>query len=257
MVHTLVEAWQRSRRAHLGFIAAGLAYYGILALVPGLIALVSVYGIVADASDVTSLIDALGDTTPAEVLDFLRAQLNDIVDSPSGGLGLGAAVSIAAALWASSAGTRSLIRGVNIAFGATEVRNAAQLRIISIGITLGIVVFVVAALFLSGFGGIVSDVLAWLRWPLLFASTVTGLAVLYRHAPSHLEPRWSYCWAGAGIAAAAWLGASYGLSLYLSRVGGLNETYGTLGTVVATMLWLFLSGYVVLIGATVTASLET
>jgi membrane protein len=243
------------RREHVTFLAAGLAYYGILALVPGLIALVSIYGLVADASDVATLIDNIGEAAPEEVVTFLQSQLTDIVTAPSGGLGFGVAVSLLAALWAASAGTKALIRGVNIAFGTSEPRSTLRLRLMSYGITIGLVGFVGAALFLVGIGSAVlgGGAMAWARWPLMMVVTVGGLTTLYRFAPSAGRPAWAAAAVGSTVAAAGWLAASFALSTYVERLGSFNETYGTLGVVVVTLLWLFVSALVVLTGAVVAA----
>lgn len=250
---------RRLRQEHIPFLAAGLAYYGMLALVPGLIALVSIYGLIADRSHVASVINNISEAAPSEVVDFIQSQLTDIVEAPSSGLGLGAAISLLAALWAASAGTRSLIRGVNLAFGAQEGRSAVRLRLLSVGITIGVVVFVGVALALASVGASLvagQPLLQWLRWPLLGVITIGGLSTLYRFAPSEREPDWRVSAIGATAAAVGWLAASIGLSLYVTNFGSFNETYGTLGAVIVTLLWLYVSGLVVLVGAVLAAALR-
>lgn len=251
------EVARRFRSLHLPLLAAGLAYYGMLAMVPALIAVVSVYGLVADAGDVASVVETVSAAAPAEVTAFLESQLNAIVTAPSSGLGLGAAVSILAALWAASSGTGALVRGVNIAFGMAESRNSVMRRIVSLGLTLGLAVFVGVALFLTSLGpSFLEGILAFLRWPLLLVATIVGLTLLYRTAPIGTAPEWPAIRIGAVTAALGWLLASFGLSVYVSRFGSFNETYGALGAVIVTLLWLYLSGVVVLMGAVLAGTLR-
>lgn len=253
------DVLKRLRQEHIPFLAAGLAYYGMLALVPGLIALVSLYGLIADRSDVATVISNISEAAPAEVVGFIQSQLTDIVEAPASGLGFGAAISLLAALWAASAGTKSLIRGVNLAFGAEEVRSAVRLRLLSVGITIGVVLFVGVALGVASVGANLLEgqpLLGLLRWPFLGLITIGGLSTLYRLAPSEREPNWRDSAIGASAAAVGWLTASIGLSLYVANFGSFNETYGTLGAVIVTMLWLYVSGLVVLVGAVLAAALH-
>ena len=253
LVKTTRAGVRQAQQKHLPFLAAGLAYYGMLALVPGLIALVSIYGLVAEPADVSTLVADISDAAPAEVVSFIEGQLDTIVTADAGGLGVSAAISILGALWAASAGMRSLIRGVNIAFGVDEIRPGLRLRLMAVGITLGVVVFFGVVAVLGSFGG---GFLGWARFPIIVLTTVGGLALLYRTAPSARTPAWSSSWFGAGVATVGWLAASTALGYYLASFGSFNETYGTLGAVMATLLWLFLSAYVILIGAVVNAIID-
>ena len=247
-----LEAKDRIKEEHLPLLAAGLAYYGMLAMVPALIAVVSIYGLVADPSDVAQIVNSIGSAAPSEVTAFVERQLTDIVNAPSSGLGLSAGLSLLGALWAASSGTSALIRGVNIAFGTTETRNPVRLRVLSLGITIGLAAFVgTALLVLSAGESLFGGWLDFLRWPLLLVGMVAGLAVLYRVGPAKRVPGWRVASAGALFAALSWLLASFGLNIYVTRFGSFNETYGTLGAVVVTMLWLFVSGLVVLVGAVI------
>lgn len=247
----------------ISFLAAGLAYYGILALVPGLIATVSIFGLVADPSNVRSLIADIRDAVPAEVANFLEGQLTSIVDSSPSGLGVGAAIAIAAALWTASSGMKSLIRGINVVYGESEKRGFLQARGLALGLTLAVIVGLV--LLLSGITLLprLVDVSGfWLllfepvRWLVLLGATVAGLALLYRVSPTEVPRDWSIASAGAVLAALIWLIASFGLSIYTARFASFNETYGTLGAVIVILLWLYVSGFVVLLGAVIDSALR-
>ncbi len=247
---TVGEARSHAREEHISLLAAGLSYYGMLAVVPGLIAVVSIYGLIADAGDVAGVIDKIGSAAPAEVTALLEGQLTDIIDVPAAGLGISAAVSLLVALWAASSGTKALLRGVNAAFGLNEARRGLRLRLVSLGLTAGLVVFVViAVLAVSVSPTWLDGVLSALQWLLVFVIASAGLSLLYRFGPAQRPPGWRMWSLGALAAAIGWLGASYGLGQYVTRFGSFNETYGALGAVIVTMLWLFVSGFAVLAGA--------
>lgn len=254
---------QKQVKEHeISFLAAGLAYYGMLALVPGLIALVSIFGLVADPSNVRSLMRDVREAVPAEVADFLEGQLTSIVDASPEGLGIGAALAIVAALWTASSGMKALVRGINVVYGESEKRGFLKARGVALGLTLLVILGI--STILAGIALLPQaiDVTGWwqilyepIRWLLLMAATVAGLALLYRVSPTEVEHDWSIASAGAVIAAVVWLLASFGLSIYTSRFASFNETYGALGAVVVVLLWLFVSGFVVLLGAVIDAGL--
>jgi len=246
------EATTHARAEHISLLAAGLAYYGMLAIVPGLIAIVSFYGLIADSGDVAGVIEDISSAAPAEVTAFLENQLTDIVAAPTAGLGLSAVVSILVALWAASSGTKALIRGVGAAHGLSESRRGVRLRLVSLALTIGLVAFVViSVLAVSVTPSWLGGVLGAMRWLLVFIVASAGLSLIYRFGPSQRPPGWRMWSLGALTAAVGWLAASYGLGQYVSRFGSFNETYGALGAVIVTMLWFFVSGFAVLAGAVV------
>ena len=243
----------------VGLLAAGVAFYALLALVPTLVALVSLYGLVADPSDIERTVDDLLAAAPTEVQDLVRSQLSSIVDSSASGLRLGALVGLAAALWSASSGMKHLMTAVNRGYHRTETRGFVKLRVTSLALTVGLMVVGAAALLglviwpqtldRDGATGVARDVLMIARWPLLAAVIVVGLAIIYRFAPDHDEPRWSWASAGAVAAAALWLLASFGFTLYTANFGSYNETYGALGAIVVVMLWLYIGAFAVIAGA--------
>ncbi len=253
---------ERVKAENLPFLSAGLAYYGMLAIVPGLIAVVSVYGLVGDPAEVAGVIDDLGDAVPAEVAAFLEGQINSILETPASSLSFGLALSTLGALWAASNGTKALIRGVNLAYGIDETRPFLKLRALSIAITVGLIAFVGAVLTVVTFGhrwlggsGFVQPLFEYGRWPLVLLVSMVMLAGFYRLAPAKRQPDWSIASLGAVAASVGWLVASFGLAFYVSRFGSFNETYGTLGAVIVVLLWLFVSGFIVLLGAVLDSTL--
>ena len=253
LARTLAEA----KRDQLALLAAGVAFFGLLALVPGLFALVSIYGLVADPSDVARHVQDLLGTAPAEVRQFIEQQLESVTGSDEGAAGVGAVLGVLVALWSASSGMKHLVDALNAAYDEDEGRGFLKVRALSLAFTIGAVVFVLFAVgVITVVPAIVDGPIALLRWPLLGAAFVGAIAVLYRYAPSRDEPEWKWTTPGALAATALWLAASGLFSLYVGSFGSYNETYGSLGGVVVVMLWLFLTAAVILFGAELDAELE-
>ncbi len=244
-------------------IAAGVAFFAMLAVVPALFALVSLYGLVFDRADVSRQLAEIADALPAGVETLVTEQLRSITEAAPAGLGIGFALGLAGVLWSASGGTQALIRGINIVFASTEERNAVKLRLVSLAITLGllvlgIVVVAMAAVF-PAVAAVADDLhpaFGYLRWVLLVPAVWIAMALLFRFAPSRRPEGWAWLSWGAGVATATWVGATVGFSIYVSRFASYNETYGTLGAVVVLLLFLYLSSFAVLLGASVDALAE-
>ncbi|MGE0877475.1 MAG: YihY/virulence factor BrkB family protein [Acidimicrobiia bacterium] len=269
-----VRGWRdvlaRTRREmkddRVDLLAAGVAFYALLALVPALVALVSIYGLVASPADVTRQIGDMLKAAPAEARDLVMSQLTNLTRSNSAGASLGAVIGIVAALWSASSGMRHLIEAVNLAYDEDETRGWLGLHALALALTIGAIVFVVAAFALitvlpsalasTTLGTPARVAFGVLRWPLLFLSLLVGLAVVYRYAPDRDEPKWSWASPGAVAAASLWLLASLAFSVYAANFARFNETYGSLGGVVVLMLWLLLTAFAVIFGAELNAELE-
>lgn len=250
---------------NLTTVAAAMTYYGLLALFPALIAVVSMYGLVADPSQVQGQIDSISSILPAEAATTVTTQLSEIVSGANSTLGIGFALSLLATLWTVSSGVGALIKAINLSFDETETRSFLKLRMLSLGLTLGVIVFVVGAIFtitslpavLDNLG--VSDAVigwvAWLRWVGLAVVLMIGLGLFYRWAPNRQPIKWRPVTIGAVVATVLWLAASVGLNFYVSNFGSYNETYGTLGGVIVLLLWMYVSSLIVLVGAELDAEL--
>jgi membrane protein len=247
-------------------IAASLAYYAMLSIFPAGIAAVSIYGLLFEPADLESQLTDLTEALPDDAASVIGGQLESIVDASSTGLGIVTTIGILVALWSASAGTKALMSGINIAYGIAETRRFFLLRGIALVITLGAVVFIASSIALVTF---LPDLLVdlglatgWarsvtiLRWPGIFFFVVLGLGVLYKVAPNRPARNIPFLTPGAGIAAALWLVATVGLSFYANNLGSFNETYGTLGGVIVLLLWFFLSGLMILLGAELNDELE-
>ncbi len=251
---------------NLTTIAAAMTYYGVLALFPALIAVIALYGLLADPADVQAQIEDLADLLPASASEIVTTQVSDLAAGSGAALGLGFVVSMVAALWSVSSGVAALTKAINLAYDETETRSFVKLRILALGLTLGLVLFVIVAVFVITALPAVLDALGvsagmismttWLRWPLLGLALLVALAAFYRWAPNRDPARWRWVTWGALFATIVWLAASALLNVYVSRFGSYNETYGTLGGVIVLLLWMFVSALIVLLGAELDSELE-
>jgi len=262
----LRRAMRASQEDNIPLLAAGVAFFGFLALFPAAIALVTLVGLVADPAQITQQVQSFTADLPQASSQLISAQLGSITQSSSGALTVGLVISLLAALWSASSGTSSLMTAVNIAYEEKESRGFLKLRGVALLLTLGTVVFLVLTLALIAVVpvllravplGPIGAVLAQaVRWALLGALIVIGLAVLYRIAPDRNPPKFRWVSVGSVVAASLWLLGSVGFSLYINFFGDYNKTYGALAGVIVLLLWLFLTSYIVLLGAEVNAQAE-
>src|SRR5215213_3410294 len=245
-------------------LAAGVAFYVLLALFPAIIAGVSIYGLVADPQTVRDQINRLAETLSPETATLIGTQIQQVTSSAGGALGLATVIGILTALWSASSGMKALITGVNLAYDETEGRKFVKLRGLSILMTLAAMVLLAVALALIvGFPAVPDSwptVLQWtaaiLRFVLLAVLLMAGLAALYRYAPDRDKPKWSWASRGSVVATVLWVLASVGFSIYVNAFGNYNKTYGALAGIIILMFWLYLTAFVVLVGAELNAEME-
>jgi membrane protein len=245
-------------------LAAGVAFYALLSLFPAIIAAVSIYGLVADPQTVRDQIDQLAKQLSPETAAILTQQIRQVTSSAGGALGVATVIGILTALWSASSGMKALITGVNLAYDETESRKFVKLRGLAILLTLGsMVLLALAGATIGGFPPIADDLpvaLQWLvsilRFVLLAALVIVGLAVLYRYAPDRDEPRWTWVSWGSVVATVVWVLASIGFSIYVNSFGNYNKTYGALAGIIILMFWLYLTAVIVLVGAELNTEME-
>lgn len=254
------------KQDHLSIISAGVAFYAFLAIFPGLIALVTLYGLIADPAQIESQLGSLGSILPPEAADMIMGQLHDLVQADEQTLGMSALGAVALALWSASSGVRTLMEALNVAYNEDERRGFfsyyGTALLLTLGAVLGaltamaVVVAVPAVLKFVGLGTALEGLIAYARWPIIAGGMLIGLAVMYRYGPSRNKPRWAWVSPGAIVATLLWLLASALFSFYVTRFGNYNETYGAIGAVVILMLWFYITAYVCLIGAEVNSEIE-
>jgi membrane protein len=262
----LVRTKDEVRDDRVGLMAAGVAFYAMLALFPALIAAVTLWGLVADPSEIQQTIDGVAGALPAGAAELVTTQLSRIADTSSQALGWTFAVSLVAALWSASSGTKGLMNAVNAAYDEPETRGFVRVRGLALALTIGLIFFglLVVGLIAAvpvlldqlGWGDTGRTIAAWGRWPLLVLALLVGLGAIYRFAPNRDQPRWRWLGVGTVVAVVIWLLASVGFAWYVENFGSFGETYGSLAGVIVLMLWFFLASFAILFGAELNAEVE-
>ena len=262
VVRTLKEA----KADGVPLLAAGVAFYGLLSLVPAISAAAGIYGLVADPATAGDRAEELLAAAPAEVRDMVTAQLQSAAEAPTGQAGLAAVIGIVLALWSASSGMKHLLEAINRAYDEEETRGFLKLRGMSLLLTVGAVLFVgltvaviaagPALLANTALGDASRIAIGILRFPILAVAMAAALAVLYRYGADRDEPQWRWAAPGSIVATVAWLAGSALFSVYTANFGKYDETYGSLGAIVVVLLWLFLTAYVVVLGAEINAEAE-
>lgn len=250
--------------------SAALSYYFILALFPMLLFVVSLIGIFAGANAELreSIFSALGRLAPGSASDLIHTVISQTVQSSSA-LKLGAG--ILGALWAASAGVSAVVVSLNVVYQYTETRPWWKQKLTVLGLTGSLAVLIIVAVVLVLYGGKIGSALAthfglghlftiaWatVQWPVLFAAVCLAFAMVYYFGPDAPAPAWHWVTPGAAIGVVLWLVASFGLRVYLHFFNSYNATYGSLGTVIILLLWLYITGLAILIGAELNAVIET
>ena len=262
----LKRAWAEHKADNMPIIAGGVAFFGFLSIFPALIATISIYGLIASPEDVTRQIQELSAQLPEDAQNLLEGQLKSIAQNSGSALSIGLVVSILGALFSASGGVNNLVTAINLAYDEVEARGAIKLRLLSLGLTLGAIVFVLItftlvaivpgileALPLGIFGTILAQVV---RWVALLAVFAGSLSVLYRLAPDRDAPRFRWVSLGSVIVTVIWAVVSIGFSLYVDNFGSYDKTYGAIAGVIVLMLWLYLTCFLVLLGAEINSEAE-
>lgn len=263
----LVRAWNEGNADNIGIVAAGVAFYAFLAMVPLLGALVLSYGLIADPEQVQRHILGLAQTLPASAAELIGEQLANVVDGSAGKKGLGLLLALGIALFGARNGAGSAIIALNIAYDEEETRGFFSLNLVALAITLGAVLavpLVVGAMTaLAALGDLLpaasgATVVAGkiASYVLFLLIAMAAAAAFYRFGPDRDEPRWEWVSAGSLFAALGWMLLTALFGFYVSNFGSYNATYGSLGAVVVLLTWLYLSAYVLLLGAEINAELE-
>ncbi len=262
----LANVWGELDRDHISILAAGMAFYGLLSIFPGMSALISIYGLAADPAIIEKQLSGLAGVLPSEALKLLSDRLQALVAKPPTSLGIGLIVSLALALWSAMSAAGILMQALTVAYEETDDRGILGFYVRALALTIGIAVFGVVSLFLIA---VVPSVLDWLpitdlwrerlsliRWPLLAGLVLLGLALIYRFAPARHSPCWHWFSPGTVAAALLWLVGSAGFSFYVGHFGSYDKTYGPIGAVVILLVWFYVGAYIVLAGAELNSEYE-
>lgn len=240
-------------------LAAQLAFYFFLALFPALLFLVALLGYLPIDRTLSVLLSALAPIAPKEMLELLREQIAELTKGKHASL---LTFGILGAIWSSSAAMVAIIDALNRAYDVTEWRSWWKRRLVAIALTIGLSGFIIAALLLvlaapdvvawaAPFFGLPSDI-AWgwsiLRWPLILFLVILGIDLVYHFAPN-VKRDWTWLTPGSVVATALWIASSFVFKFYVTHFANFNATYGAIGAVIVILLWFYVSGFAILIGA--------
>jgi membrane protein len=250
----------------VGLIAAGCAFYGLLALFPGITAMMALGGLIVEPPQIVQMMQQLEGLVPNEVLTIVTDQAEKVAGSREGGLTLALILGLGIAIYSASKGVGSLMQGMNVAYDEDEERGFFTVTLVKLSLTVGgILSAVVGLLIIGGAPALIaldSTSLA-VDWAigagavaLVICLLLLGLAILYRFGPSRDAPEWKWLSPGAIFAGIVWIIGSIGFAFYVANFGNYNETFGTMAGVIVLLMWMWLSAFIVLLGAELNAELE-
>jgi membrane protein len=250
----------------VGLIAAGCTFYILLALFPALAAVVAVYGLVADPSDVARQVDSLSAVLPAGGVGIIEEQLTRLTEKGADTLSFALVAGLLFSLWSANNGIKTMFEAMNVAFDERERRGFFRLTLTSLAFTAGAVLLVAASIFVVGIvpailravglGAVTELLISVLRWPLLWLFAAVAISFLYRYGPSRAPVPWRWVTPGSMLASALWILASVVVGFYLANFANYDATYGSLGAAIGFMTWLWLSIFIVIAGAELDAEIE-
>ncbi|HEY9217498.1 MAG TPA: YihY/virulence factor BrkB family protein, partial [Phenylobacterium sp.] len=261
----LWRTYQEVTHDRLSAVAGSVTFYTLMALFPAIGVFASLYGLVSDVEQVRSQLADLATVFPREVLDLIGDQMMSMATRRPVSLSAAFLIFLLVSIWSANAGIKALVDGLNIAYDELEKRNYFLRQALTYSFTAGALVFltlvtailVAAPIAIRNLGNL-RLLEAWipLRWALLLLVAASAFSILFRYGPCRSRARWRWVTSGGFFAACLWLGGSLGYSWYLNHIAHLDATYGSLGAVIAFMLWVYVSVMAVLIGAELNAEIE-
>ena len=244
--------------------AAAVTFYTLLALFPGIAALVSIYALFADPHSIAQHLDAVSGFLPGGAIDVIRSQLDRLTAKPHDTLGISFVIGLLISLWSANGGVKALFDALNVVYEEREERSFVRLNAVALAFTAAMIAFLLVALIclvalpavLSLMPGFVGTILSYARWPVLLVLVILALGFIFRYGPSRTEPKWRWVSWGSVFAAIGWLALSGLFTWYVAHFGSFNKTYGSLGAVIGFMMWIWLSVIVILVGAKLNAETE-
>lgn len=260
------RVFKSSSKDNLTFVAAGVAFYALLAIFPAIAALVSVYAYFSSPAEITAHLSQFITLIPPSTRDIILQQVTAVSEKSQATLSFSAISTLILALWSSSKGSQALITACNITYHEQNKRQFLIALLIRFVFSVGAIMVAVIALLIIGILPVVLNlvgltqgvdlVIQLISWPFLAMVFNIALAALYRYGPHRREAKWCWVIPGSLLATFLWIIASLGFSFYVAQFASYNETYGSLGGVVIMLMWLYLSAYIIIFGAAFNASIE-
>jgi membrane protein len=267
LIGIIWSVFDRLGRDNVTLVAAGVAFYALLAIFPALAVAVSLYGLFGDPGEISRQLINFSSLLPPEALKLLMDGLASFTSRSHSQFNIALVTGLLVALWSARAGMASIMTGLNIAYEETERRSIVIQNLVALGMTFaGLVIAVAivcaigvipASLTLLQVTGKTATTIALVRWPILAIVILIGFAVLYRFAPCRRDAEWRWITWGSATATTLWLLGSALFSFYVGHFGSYDATYGSLGAAVILLLWFWVAALVFLLGAEVDAELHT
>lgn len=262
----LIEVKNEITADNVGIVSAGVAFYGFLAIFPAIMALMSIYGLATDPQQIEQQLSQLAVMMPDQAFSLLKQRVEIFLSTPGTTLGWGTAIGILFSIWSSNKGTKSLFEGIDIAYDTIERRGLIrQIAMASIFTICGTILILLSLAFIVLFPafmhklGLPEDtekIIAILRWIVLAVIVTLFLCVIYQYAPTRKRPHIKWVLTGAIFSTVVWLLASWGFSFYVSNYGNYGEVYGSISAVVVLMLWLYITCFIILLGAEINSEID-
>ncbi len=251
---------------HLQIVSAGIAFYFFLALFPAIIAAINIYSLVIDPSQIEQQFSTLEGFLPAQAYEIITGILEPILNKPDTTLGWSLAISILVSLWSANKGTSALFEGINIAYDEKDERGFIKKTGLTFAFTIGaillgllcmmLLIFYPAFIDKLGLPSGMESFITYGRWFLIAFLFIFGLGLLYRKAPDRDDPETRWVTWGAIASTILWIVGSLLFSWYVSNFGSYDKVYGSFAAVIVLMLWLFLTAFIILLGAEVNSEME-
>ena len=249
----------------LGLISAGVAFFSMLAVFPAVAAIISLFGYFADPRLILGQVQLLADFIPADAFEILNAQVRALVAANVSTLGWTSVISTGAALWSARAGIAALMEGLNATHradnrsGVWHYAASALLTLVLVGVALvalSAAIFMPILLAIIPLGPFYALALGTAKWGISVAVVLFGVGLAYRYGPNRSHVRSAWFSPGLLLAVTLWAAASIGFSYYIANFSSYNRVYGSIGAVIALLMWFYISAYVILLGGALNAELE-
>lgn len=263
----LGRVWTKTGTDNIGLLAAGVAFYAFLSIVPLLGALIMTYGLIADPSTIADHMRTIIEVVPKDAAKLILDQIVSLVTTASAKKGIGLVVALFISVYGATRASGAIMTALNVVYEQPEKRGIIKTTIIAFVMIIGAVLVGICGLlaasvlalvgrFVEGLGPVAALTINLCTWAVAGLLASIGIGAAYRYAPSRHDAKWQWLSAGSALATLLWLIATVGFGAYAATLGNYNATYGSLGAVVVLLMWLWVSAYAILLGAVVNAEAE-